>query len=131
MPYEVVFRKEIEVITPSIYINSDCYGGDVILARLLPEIKERYESLQMNQKECGWFARFRKGHVDFAINVFCEDPDFGVYLIRLTTRVKRFLWFDRVIDTPELEELRDLVVAKLKKWGVLGVSIKHLDPRQV
>lgn len=127
MPYELAFRKQIEIRHSSIYINRCCYGGDFILARLLPEIQNRYESIQANQEDWGWFAWFSKDQINLAIDIYCEDPDSGSYLIHLTSRVKRFLWFDRVADTPELEELRQLVTTTLNRWLGTGVSVKRLD----
>ena len=51
-----------------------------------------------------------------AIDVFTDDPDAGEFRIHLTSRVKRMIVLDTVVDTVELRELHDLVVAELSAW---------------
>ena len=42
----------------------------------------------------------------------------------LTSRKKKLL-FDKTADTPELDELRGLVVAELEKWQANGMTVSH------
>jgi hypothetical protein len=94
---------------------------------LLPSVRERYDHIQTNQEDWGWFIWFRSGNVRLAIDIFTEDPDEGTFLVHLTSRVKRLLVFDTVTDTPELQELRSLVVSTLEARTGGNVGIRRLD----
>jgi hypothetical protein len=122
MPYEISFTKRLPVLHRDQYINDCCVGGDVVVDQLLPSVRARYTSIQSNQEDWGWFIWFRKGHVRLAIDVFTDDPDQGVFRVHLTSRIKRLLVLDTIVDTSELEELRALVEAELRAWG--GEAIK-------
>lgn len=56
MPYELSFRKRIEISDREIYINDCCIGGDLVLDRLLPSFADAYSNLRSNQEDSGWFA---------------------------------------------------------------------------
>ena len=127
MPYELSFTKRVPVIDRELYINACCVGGDVVVNRLLPAVRARYAGIQTNQEDWGWFIWFRQGHVRLAVDVFTDDPDEGVFRVLLTSRTRRLLVLDTVVDTPELEDLRALVVAELTAWAGAQVSIAHLD----
>ena len=96
--------------------------------QLLPSVKARYSDIQTHQEDWGWFIWFRKGNVRLAIDVFTDNPDEGDFRIHLTSRTKRFLFLNSVIDTSELEELRSLVASELASWAGRGVKIARLDP---
>ena len=85
-----------------------------------------YSDIQTNQEDWGWFIWFRKGTIKLAIDIFTEDPEQGVFRIHLTSRTKRLLVLDSVLDTPELEELRALVTTDLSAWAG-DVQTVHLD----
>jgi len=127
MPYEVSFTKRVEIADREQYFNDCCVGGDVVVGRLLPSIRARYEHVQTEQEDWGWFIWFRRGDVRLAIDVFTDDSDAGAFRIRLTSRRRRSLVFERVVDTPELDDLRALVVADLDAWVGGHVKIARVD----
>ena len=128
MPYEVSFTKRVPIVDREQYINECCTGGDVVVNRLLPSVRSRYTDVQTNQEDWGWFIWFRQGKVKLAIDVFTDDPDEGAFRIHLTSRTKRLLVVDTVVDTSELEELRALVVSELAAWVGDDVRISRLGP---
>src|SRR4030067_1029990 len=65
----------------------------------------------------GRFVWFRKGIVARAVDIFTDDPEAGSFRIHLTSRKKRWLLFDIVEDTPELEELQRLMASGLAAGG--------------
>ncbi len=127
MPYQIVFTKKLEVADESQYINDCCWGGDLVTARLLPKISERYERVQSDQEDWGWFIWFRKGNVSLAIDVFCDDSAKGAFRAHLTARRKRLLMIDQIADGPELEDLKQLVVAELETWTGSACTVTRLD----
>jgi len=127
MPYEVSLTRRVEIVDREQYINDCCVGGDVVVNRLLPSVRARYTDVQTNQEDWGWFIWFRKGSVRLAIDVFTDDPDEGVFRVHLTSRTKRLLVLDTVVDTSELEELRALVASELAAWVEGVVRITRLD----
>src|SRR5215216_5940765 len=94
------------------YINECCVGGDAVVDQLLPAVRSRYVDIQANQEDWGWFIWFRKGNVGLSIDVFTDDPDAGAFRVHLTSNIKRFFVSERVLDTPELEELRAFIVSE-------------------
>ena len=126
MPYELSFTKHVVVTDREQYINECCIGGDVIVDRLLPSVRQRYTDVQSEQEDWGWFIWFRKDRVKLAIDVFTDDPDVGDFRIHLTSR-KRGLLFEKVADTPELEELRALVLSELSAWTDSPVTETAID----
>jgi hypothetical protein len=127
MPYEVSFTKRVAVVDREQYINECCIGGDVVVNRLLPSVRAGYTDVQTNQEDWGWFIWFRKGSVRLAIDIFTDDPEEGAFRIHLTSRTKRLLVFDTVVDTSELDELRALVASQLESWVGGAVRITRLD----
>ena len=127
MPYEISFAKHVTISDRDQYINECCVGGDVVVGWLLPSVRDRYTNTQTNQEDWGWFIWFRKDRVRLAIDVFTDDPEQGLFRILLTSTTKRFLWFDAVVDTPELDELRVLVKSELARWGARAIKIDHVD----
>ena len=117
MPYEVSFTKAVNVSDPGIYINQCCWGGDVVRDHLLPTISTKFENIQTCQEDWGWFIWFKREPVHLAVDIFCDDPDMGKFRIHLTSRRKKLLLLDYVVDTPELEEVRQLVCSKIEAWG--------------
>ncbi len=126
MPYAMSFRKSVAIVDRNQYINECCVGGDIIVDRLLPSVRERYSGIQTNQEDWGWFIWFQDDNAKLAIDVHTEDADAGDFQIRLTSRVKK-LWFDKVADTPQLDELRRLVESELKTWGVRGLRVEQVE----
>jgi hypothetical protein len=127
MPYGISFRKKIEPTGPDLYINDCCIGGDVVSARLLPLVREQYEAVQGEQEDWGWFVWFRKGPLRLAIDIFCDDPESGRFRLHLTSRKRELLLFDRVVDTAELETVKELVVSTLSHWDVADLSVTRLE----
>jgi hypothetical protein len=127
LPYEVSFTKRVAQLDREDYINDCCVGGDAVVNQLLPSVRARYADIQTNQEDWGWFIWFRKGDVRLAIDVFTDDPDEGAFRIHLTSRTRRLLVLESVVDTPELDELRALVASELTTWVNGDVRIIHLD----
>jgi hypothetical protein len=127
MPYEISFVKRVPIGDREQYINECCIGGDVVVNQLLPSVQARYADVQTEQEDWGWFIWFRKDNLRLAIDVFTDDHDEGAFRIHLTSRIKRLLVRDRVVDSPELEELRALVVSELEAWVGGGVSVTRID----
>jgi hypothetical protein len=132
MPYEVSFTKRVPVLDREDYINDCCVGGDAVRDRLLPAVQARYGDVDTNQEDWGWFIWLRQGDVSLAIDIFTDDPDEGAFRIHLTSRTKRLLLFDQIVDTPELEGLRSLVVADLAEWVGRAVQVAPIsaDPEE-
>jgi len=117
MPYELSFSKVVTAPDSADYINECCYGGDVIGEALLPYLEKRFGEIQFEQEDWGWFLWFSEGKVGLAVDIFCDDPESGEYRIMLTSRQKRWLLSDRIVDTKELDELKAIVVPLLEKWS--------------
>ena len=121
MPFEVAFTKPVTIVDREQYINECCVGGDIVVDQLLPAVRARYADVQSNQEDWGWFIWFRDGGVRLAIDVHTDDADAGAFRIRLTSRVKKLL-FEKEADTPELDQLRSLVEAELRRWGATKIA---------
>ena len=127
MPYGVYFTKPLAITDRSQYINECCVGGDVILDALELAIRSRYQDVQANQEDWGWFIWFAKDKVGLAVDIHCEDPEAGAYRLHLTSRAKRFLLPDRVIDLPELDEMKELVVTRIENELGVACRVERLD----
>jgi hypothetical protein len=117
VPYELSFKKKFSVPEDDIYINPCCWGGDVVRDRLLPLIQQRYADIMTEQEDWGWFIWFKRGDVSLAIDIHTDDQDSGAFRVHLYSRKKKLLFFSQEADTPELEELRQLVEADLRQWA--------------
>jgi hypothetical protein len=80
-----------------------------------------------DQEDWGWFIWFRHGHLNLAIDIFTDDPDEGAFRIHLTSRTTRLLLFDQIVDTPELDELKTLVVTDLTDWVGRAVHVAPIS----
>ena len=129
MPYELSLTRRVPIVDREQYINECCVGGDVVVNVLLPSVRSRYEDVESNQEDWGWFIWFRKGTVRLAIDVFTDDPDEGAFRIHLTSRLKRTFFRATIVDTPELEEMRGLVESELGAWVGGPVKVVRLDPK--
>ena len=127
MPYELSFTKSVPITDREQYINDCCVGGDGVINQLLPTVEARYTHVRSHQEDWGWFIWFRKNDIALAIDVVTDDPDTGAFRIHLTSRTKRWLLFNEVVDTPELEEVRALVTSELKTWVGAPISCVRLD----
>jgi len=93
------------------------------MERLLPAISARFEDIQANQEDWGWFIWFRRCPVSLAVDIFCDDPQQGKFRLHLTSSIKRWLLFRSMQDTSALEEVRQLVVDEIKTWvGSVNVT---------
>jgi len=128
VPYEIAFTKKLEPADASIYINDCCFGGDVVTDRLLPAIRARYGDVQDNQEDWGWFVWIREGPLTLAVDVFCDDPTIGEYRIHVLARRRRWLFSTSVIDAPEVEELKGMVVAALESWIGSPCKVSRIEP---
>ncbi|MFN0058053.1 MAG: hypothetical protein ACKVX7_06315 [Planctomycetota bacterium] len=129
MPYIVTFVKTVSVTDSEQYINDCCIGGDVVLAQLLPSLRERYGELQSNQEDWGWFAWFEQSGIKLAVDVHTNDGATGEFQIHLTSRKPRLLVGAKIQDTPELESLRELVISRLQEWAVTALDVEHVNEK--
>jgi hypothetical protein len=129
MPYIISFVKPVEIADPEQYINDCCIGGDLVLEQLLPTLRERYEDLQSNQEDWGWFAWFEYSRIKLAVDVHTNDAKAGEFQIHLTSRRPRLVLSDKIEDTPELEALRKLVVSELQRWAVSALEVERVNEK--
>ena len=129
MPYELSFTKQFPVSDPDRYINECCWGGDVVLERLLPGISRVFEDVSTEQEDWGWFIWFKKGEVALAVDIFCDDSTLGQFRIHLTSRKKRWLIGDSIVDLPELEAVRELVTSEIEGWCGNPCIAERLDSK--
>jgi hypothetical protein len=127
MPYAISFTKPVVIATREHYINDCCVGGDIVIERLLPALRDRYGDLQSNQEDWGWFAWFEHEGVKLAVDVFTNDEQTGEFQLHLTSRMPRLLLAAKVHDTPELDALRELVEKELATWQVARLAVAHVD----
>jgi hypothetical protein len=127
MPYEIVFQKMLPVADEGLYISDCCFGGDVVCDTLLPALERRYDAPLANQEEWGWRLRMETGGVDLAVDVFCEDAFIGDYKLQLTSRVSGNKGTGPLVDLPQLDALRDTVVAVLTAWLGTAPGVVRLD----
>lgn len=127
MPYELTFRKALPVADPGLYLNECCIGGDVVCDALLPALERRYDEPAANQEEWGWGIRMEQAGVELAVDVFCEDTFVGEYKLLLTARVLGSRGAGPVVDLPQLEALRTLVVETLRRWVGSRPAVLRLD----
>ena len=127
MPYEIAFTRRVTIADREEYINECCVGGDVVADQLLPTVRSRYTDVDTGQEDWGWFIWFRQGQVKLAIDIFTDDPDSGEFRMHLTSRTKRLLFLDTVVDTPELEDLLEWVTSALNVWAGTPVKVTRLD----
>lgn len=121
MPYEISFTRTVPITDREQYWNECCVGGDHVVNHLLPAVRARYEDIQTNQEDWGWFIWFKKGSVKLAIDVHTDDGDAGEFRIRLTSQTKRLFGYKEE-DTPELDDLRIVVESELQKWQASNVT---------
>ena len=93
--------------------------------RLLPIIKQKFEDVWTAQEDWGWFIWFQRGNIRLAIDIFSDDRE-GRFRLRLSSQRKRFLIRDLVIDTVELEEVRELVTENLTDWAN-GIDVERVS----
>jgi len=117
VPYEIAFSKVLTPPQDADYINDCCFGGDIVSDRLLPEISKRYKPLQHNQEDWGWFIWIESPAESLAVDIFCDDPAEGQFRIHLTSRKRRWILPDVVVDTPELDQLKSIVTSEIEKWA--------------
>jgi hypothetical protein len=117
MPYEIAFARQLTVADTSHYSNPGCWGGDVVINEIAPLISERFESIRTGQEYWGWYIWFRRGRISLAVNVFCDDLEKCEFLIHLYSHVKTWKILTSVVDTPDLEEVLQLVRSKIETWA--------------
>lgn len=117
MPYEIFFVRDLP---PPI-------DGDVVVNQLLPAVRAHYTDVETKQEDWAWFIWFRKDNVRLAIEVLTDDPENGIFRMHLTSRTKRWLLFDTIVDTVELEKLLSLVTSELVAWSATDVEITRLN----
>jgi hypothetical protein len=129
MPYAIHFVKPVAIADRKHYINACCIGGDIVLGQLFPCVAECYCNVQSNQEDWGWFIWFEESGVKLAIDISTDNDVEGRFQVHLTSRKQRFLLPATIVDTPELESLRELVVANLKSWNVADLEVERVDEK--
>jgi len=127
MPYELSFTKHILVDDPEVYWNECCWGGDQVSDHLLPMIRDKYENIQDDQEDWGWFIWFRGSGTKLAVDIFCDDPKAGKYRIFLTSQVKRSFFGYHIVDSDELLALKNRVRNELAGWVEGDIAETLLD----
>ena len=97
--------------------------------QLLPVLRARYEDIETNQEDWGWFAWFKDASSNLAVDVFCDNSDAGEFRIHVTSNVPRFLFGAKVVDTPELEPLLGIVIDAISKWTGQAPQVTRLDAK--
>jgi hypothetical protein len=126
MPYQLGFIKQLPIADQSQYINPCCTGCDLVIGHLLPFIRECYRDVDSGQEDWGWYAWFREGDVQLAVDANCQDVATGEFMIVLTSRVPRRFFGAKEVDTPQLDALRALVVERLAAWPVEGLAVQSM-----
>ena len=126
MPYELSFANPLRAIAKDSYINDCCVGGDVVAEALIPGLRSRYGELSPVEEDWGWFLWFEHSDSKLAVDIFCDEPNTGKFRIHLTSRIRR-LFGSRVLDTPELETLKRLVVNAITAWVGSAPQVLKLD----
>jgi hypothetical protein len=130
MPYIIRFAKPVQIADSEQYINDCCIGGDVVLDRLLPALREHYGSdLQAIQEDWGWFVWFEQSGVKLAVDVHTDDHALGKYQVHLTSSRPRRWLGAKIQDTPDLERLRELVLTQLQSWPVERLQSERVDDK--
>jgi hypothetical protein len=129
MPYSMSFRLATRVADSDKYINDCCIGGDRLLDKLEPDLRILYDAVELNQEDWGWFAWTEKAGVKLAVDIYNEDPATMRFRVHITSRKSRWVLPDKVEDTPELEELKDLVVAKVLELPALELATERVDSK--
>lgn len=127
MPYQLAFNKQLSIEDPETYFNDCCIGGDQIAEHLLPAIGEKYSDIQHQQEDWGWFIWFQCGATRLAVDIFCDDPSTGAYRVFLTSQRKGRVFGYKVLDTPELDELKASVLERLEAWADSRISESLLN----
>jgi hypothetical protein len=131
MPYALTFIKQVETPVADEYMNDCCIGGDVVLDRLLPALRNKYgNDLQSNQEDWGWFAWFEDGPIKLAVDISTEDEG-STFQLLLTSRRPRFILGDKVEDCIQLESLRELVVKELTTWPVSNLTVQRVNDKNL
>jgi hypothetical protein len=131
MPYEISFTKPVTVADDGQYIDDCCVGGDVVLDQLQPALREQYGDLQINQEDWGWVGWFEQSGIRFAVDVVRDEGSGDDFRMYLTSLKPRLLLQARIQDTPELEALREMVVAALNAWQVAQLKVKRVDEKHI
>jgi hypothetical protein len=127
MPYALTFSRAIDVTDPEQYINECCIGGDMVLAQLMPALRKRYPDASAVQEDWGWFSWFDLESTKLAVDVHTLAQN--SFQIHLTSRKSRLLLPAKVADTPELENLREIVLSALNAWPVEGLHSQKVDEK--
>jgi len=128
MPYAISFTHPVVIGNRDDYLNDRCIGGDIVLDQLLPTLRERYGDVQSDEEDWGWFAWFTDGDIRLAVDVFTDDPQAGAFRMHLTSGRRRLLVGAKIVDTPELDTLRDIVVEALEAWLGTRPPVVRIDP---
>jgi hypothetical protein len=79
-------------------------------------LEQRYPDLRSRQEDWGWFIWFRDDAVRLAVDIHCDQPTVGAFRIRLTSPAKKLIGSE-MIDTTELDRLRDVVTSSIAAWA--------------
>jgi hypothetical protein len=132
LTYELTFTHHFSIASRDHYVNDCCFGGDLIVQQLLPVVSiAEHDDIQTNQEDWGWFIWFRRGSLRMSIDVNCQDIECGSFAIHLGARRPRLLFGATPVDAPELDSLRDQVVAALRRWLNVDPEVRKLEPGEI
>ena len=117
MYYELSFTRRVALADPDFYINDCCRGGEQVRDYLQPIVEGRFERIQTGQEDWRWYLWFRRPLLRLAIDIYTDDFEQGAFRVRLSSRKKEWFFYGPELDTPELEELKNEVVARLSQWA--------------
>jgi hypothetical protein len=79
-------------------------------------VADRYQEIRTDQEDWGWFILSRDGAIRLAVDICCDDIERGAFRIRLTSR-RRKLLRSQILDTSELDRLREVVLSAMSAWA--------------
>jgi hypothetical protein len=118
MLYEIAFTKKVPLLESEEYVNDCCRGGDVIRDYLLPAMKAKHPDFITGQEDWGWYIWMKEERLRLELGIHCDDFDAGEFRIILTARRKGIIFYSSDnIGVPELDSLKDLVMAQLGSYA--------------
>ncbi len=127
MPFELSFTKRVDVADTARYVNDCCIGGDVVSAALLPALQARYGHVDHGEEDWGWFMWTTADGLRLAVDVFTDDSLAGRFRARVATSKPGLLFGHNEVDTAALDELKNIVQARLASWVGVPPLVVHVD----
>ena len=81
----------------------------------MPLLAERYQPIRTDQEDWDWFLWFRDGTIRLSVDIHCDNIAVSAFRMRLTSRWKKLIGSE-ILDTPELDRLRDVLLPAITAW---------------